>query len=379
MSPVDDQPVGPVQAWSVEYAGEPLPGRIPLAAIKRPRAAWACAQAVDAMALLADNTTPTADAEGFTFVFVQSGSSTAYEVQKQAERWMAARADEPEGILEVLFRSERLLWRRGRALCFGSREFINDILAAVAHFSFCEAELRRLEQRAAEVWATMEKDIHLTDKLSWRSLRRRSHVDAMTRTATAMQVAYLRIEQALEAPAAEFSGAARRVFIELTLLATAENRLLRLDDAVDVIVEHFRFINERFSDYRYFLREYRFVVLILVVLLLEALYLTQGFWRPRWDSLINLVRPSPTSIPQPVPTQPQPAPLPQPAPPPEPAPPPAPQPPPPPEPAPPPAPQPPPPPEPAPPPAPQPPPPPEPAPPPQPTPPPEPAPPPQPQ
>ena len=114
-----------------------------------------------------------------------------------------------------------------------------------------------------------------------------------------MQVAYLRIEQALEAPAPEFSGAARRVFIELTLLATVENRLLRADDAVDFIVEHFRFINERFSDYRYFLREYRFVVLILVVLAIQALVETQPYWRPGLNCLIELTRPSPILTPPP--------------------------------------------------------------------------------
>ena len=152
MSLLDEQPAGPVQAWSVEYAGEaPPPGKSTLAAIKRPRVAWACAQTVDAMQALADNTTPTADANGFTFIFVQSGSSAAYEVQKQAESWMAARADEQgENPRTAVSQRTPVMAARPCAL-FRHAGIHQRHTRAVAHFSFCEAELRKLEQKAAEV------------------------------------------------------------------------------------------------------------------------------------------------------------------------------------------------------------------------------------
>jgi hypothetical protein len=286
MSLTDGQPYERVQAWQVEYANEALADTAAIAAIRQPRAAWAYARPVEAAAALADDTTPTADANGLLFIFVPSGTATAYEVQKQAERWMASRAGEQDGILEVLFRSERLLWRRGRAVCFGTPEFINDMLAAVAHFSFCEGELRKLEHQAESACVAMDENGRLTDKLSGRALKLRPHVDAMTRMATSMQVTYMRVERALEAPAPEFSGPARRVFVELTLLATIENRLLRLDDAVDTIAEHYRFVNERFADYRYFRREYWIIVLILLVLVFESLVASQELLRS-WGTYLS--------------------------------------------------------------------------------------------
>ncbi len=297
MSVTDDQPKGPVQAWAIEYAGEAQPDRTALTVIRHPRAAWVYARDIDARAALADDTAPGEDAGGFTFIFVQSGSATAYELQRQTERWMARRPGEQEGILEVLFRSERLLWRRGRALCFGTTDFLNDMLVALAHFSFCEAELHKFERQAEEAWRTVESDIHLTDKLTWGSLRRRPHVDEMTRMATAMQAGYLRLEKALEAPSAEFSGPARRVFIELTLLTTTEDRLMRLDDAVDGLSNHYKFLNERFSDYHQFLREHRIVVLISIVLSLQTLILSENYWRPPLSNLID--RMISTPIPRP--------------------------------------------------------------------------------
>ncbi len=302
MNLTDDQPKGPVLAWSIEYAGEALPGQTALTVIRHPRATWVYAREIDARAALADDAARTSDSSGFQFIFVQSGSATAYELQKQTERWMARRPGEQEGILEVLFRSERLLWRPNRALCFGTTDFVNDMLVAVAHFSLCEAELHKFEQQAEEVWRTIESDIHLTDKLSWRVLRRRSHVDEMTRKATAMQAGYLRLEKALEAPSAEFSGPARRVFIELTLLASTENRMMRLDDAVDGLSDHYKFINERFSDYRQFLREHRVVVLIIIVLSIQTLVLSENYWRPSLNHLIDQL--TSTSSPAPVPVNP---------------------------------------------------------------------------
>jgi hypothetical protein len=289
MSLTDNDPDGPLQAWVVEYAPKARPEQSALAAIRRPRETWAYARAVDAAAALQDMA-PTADSDDFTLVFIRSGSSTDYEVQKQAERWMASRPGEEGGILEVLFRSERLLWRRGRAVCFGTNEYTDEILAAVTHYTFCESELRKLEQQADDVCRTIGNTIDLTDKLRWRDLKRRSEVDAMTRTATAMRLSHLQIEKTMEAPAPEFSAGSRRIFIELTLLNMTENRLLRLDDAIEAIVEHYRFVNEQFSEYRYSLREYRIVALILVVLLLQTLALTEDFWRPWWISLMDQIQ-----------------------------------------------------------------------------------------
>lgn len=319
MSMTGEEPQPLIQAWSVEYASGARSDQAALAEIRRPRRAWAYARTVDAKAALED-TAPTADANGFTFVFIKSGSSTDYELQKHAERWMAGRPGEEGGILEVLFRSERLLWRRGRALCFGTNEFTDEILAAITHFSFAEAELRKLEQQADDVSSTIAESSDLTDKLWFRDLRRRSHVDEMTRTATGMRLAHLQIEKTMEAAVPEFSPAARRIFIELTLLSMTENRLLRLDDAVEAIVEHYRFVNERFSEYRYSLREYRILVLILILLVFQTLVITEDFWRPYWDSLMDQVQlwlaPAPTMAPVPTPTPlPAPAPAPTPAPP----------------------------------------------------------------
>lgn len=290
-SAADDRPELQLQAWLVAYADTAPAGETAFAVLKEPRAAWAIARSVDAKGALANDIAAPPDGNGFVFVFVQSGSATAYEIQKQAERWMASRPGEPDGILEVVFRGERLLWRPGRALCIGTPQLANDMLAAVIHFSMCERELARLEQQAEAARATLEDDKHLSNDLGWRDIARRPHVDAMTRSALEMRLRFLRIDKALDAPSAALSGAAQRVFIELALLATAKNRLSRIDALIEVLLEHYKFINDRFSEYRYFFREYIVVALILLFMLAQTAIEMSRLWRdpgpPQQNALTN--------------------------------------------------------------------------------------------
>ena len=288
MTEADGKPEHGLRAWLIEYASEALSSRTALSVIREPHAAWAYSSSVDAMAALANEVTPPASANGFVFIFVPSGSSTAYEVQKQAEQWMASRPGEQDGIMEVLFRSECLRWRRGRALCFGTPQLVDDMLAAVTHFSLCEGDLDRLERQADDACAILGKDKHLSDNLKSGDLKRRPHVDAMTRTAIDMRLAYLRIDKALDAPSAEISGSARRVFVELTTLATAKSRLQRLDGVIDAVLEHYKFVNDRFSDYRYHLREHYLVALILILLFLQFIIESRKVWGPKLGLLFGV-------------------------------------------------------------------------------------------
>ena len=255
-------------AWRIEFAdrGEEPPH------IREPRLAWVHIHKVDAPAVLLDTTAPEGAVNGLTFVFLPTGVATPFEVQKHAaESWMAPRPGEDGGTLEIQFRSERLLWRRGRALCFGSSQATAEVLAAVSRFSFCESELARLEEQVQMSWVTLEGDMGLMKRLSSRDLKHQDHINAMTRTATAMSVAYVRLQAALETPPKDLTGPARRLFLELALQADAVDRLRRLDDAIEVLEDFYGDMREQLSEFRYFKKEYLVTFLILLVLFSELL------------------------------------------------------------------------------------------------------------
>jgi len=260
-----------VLAWRIEFADQPAGAEAPFT--WEPRTAWARVQEMHAPAALLDSNAPESAVNGVTFVFLPSGAATPYEVQKQAESWMARRSGEGEGTLEVQFRSERLLWRRGRSICFGSPQAAEEVFSAVASFSFCESELAGLELQIRDSWVMLDADMELMKRLSSRKLKHQRHIDAMARRTIAMRVAHVRLQTALETPSSDLTGPARRLFLELALQAATDHRLEMLDDAIDALDDFYLHMREQFSEFRNFLRDYRVSVLILVVLLVNDLLL----------------------------------------------------------------------------------------------------------
>lgn len=258
-------------AWRIEFADRPQGVEAPL--IQEPRTAWVSVHEVNAPTVLRDTTAPDGIGNGLTFVFLPSGAATPYEVRRQAESWMASRSGENGNSLEVQFRSERLLWRRGRAICFGSPQATEEVLTAITRFSFCESELAKLELQIKDFWVTLDADMELMKRLSSRNLNRQRHIDAMTRTTTRMRIAHVRLQTALETPSSDVAGAARRLFLELAIQAATDHRLEMLDDAIDAVDDFYLHMREQFSEFRHFIREYRVSVLILLVLLINDLLL----------------------------------------------------------------------------------------------------------
>jgi hypothetical protein len=276
MNLVEEQRSLQAQAWRIAFADKALADKTPLAVIRRPRAAWAYAQPVDPATVLATVDAPAASVDDFTFVFVPAGEVTPYETQKQVESWIASRPGESGSPIEIQFRSERLIWRRRRAACFGAPQALDGVLAGVSHFAFCERELGRIEEKIEESWPALQNDAHLAGSLSGRDLKNRPHVGTMSRTAVAMLIDYARIESALEAPAAELTGLSRRLFAELAVQANVVDRLRLLDDSVKVIDDFYRLAHERLFDLRSYFSEVRGNTLILLVLIVELLITIYG-------------------------------------------------------------------------------------------------------
>ncbi len=263
-------------AWRIEFADQALCGEAPH--IREPRSAWVQVNYVNSPAVLLDATAPESTVNGLKFVFLPSGAATPYEVQRQAESWMASRPGEDGGTLEVQFRSERLLWRRGRAVCFGSPQATEEVFTAVTRFSFCEGELARLERQARDSWVTLEGDTGLMKRLASHNLERQGHIDTMTRTVTAMRMAHVRLQAALGTSPGDLAGPARRLFLELALQADTDNRLEMLDDAIEALEDFYLHMREQFAEFRYFTTEYRVTVLILIVLLGDFLVAMDKIW-----------------------------------------------------------------------------------------------------
>jgi hypothetical protein len=192
-----------VQAWRITFSLQQRFSQPPL--IHEPRSVWVKAYEQDLKAALFDDT-PGDKATGLTVVFVPSGAATPRSLQKQIETWMESRQGEYGGPVEVHTTSGRFLWRRGRALCFGLPNVLEEALVGLIRFSFCEVELERLETQVQECWPLFETDIGLMQRMTSRALKHQTHIERMTRVATELRARYLRLLAALEAPKSALPG-----------------------------------------------------------------------------------------------------------------------------------------------------------------------------
>jgi hypothetical protein len=204
-------------------------------------------------------------------LLLPAGSATPFEWQRRAEEWM--RPDPATGgppTIDLLVRSERVLWRPGRAAIFGAPERCDELLPGLVQFAFYEHELRKLEQGLDAEWDTVEADIPLTHSVGRPALERREHVDAMTRRTSVRRMQLVRLESRLEKPSPALASPARRLAGELAVQAEVLERLHWADDKLEVYEDLYELANDRLSEFTYFIREYRLELWIIILLLAEV-------------------------------------------------------------------------------------------------------------
>jgi len=237
------------------------------------------AEVDEAFALPEERNSANDDAVLTTLIFLPSGAQTPFELQRRAEQWIGSRRGELGAPYEIPYRSDRILWRRGRAVCFGIGEFFDDIRHAVAYFSLCERALTDLEARITAQWPTMEKDVALTHSVTHRELRLQRTVDGRTREAHGMRMAFIRLDTALERLDRVLSAPAQRIVSELAQQADTIDRLRLLDDAIEMAQEVYDTANDRLLEYRYFRSEYIIEIIIAAVLLVELIVVGVDIWQ----------------------------------------------------------------------------------------------------
>ncbi|MDP9002218.1 MAG: hypothetical protein M3O46_19165 [Myxococcota bacterium] len=212
----------------------------------------------------------TASMDGFVVCFLPSGIGTSPEERLRIDQWIE---DAPLGtrpVVDLVIRGDRIRWRASMCVIHGAPDRFWDLLQAVTSFSFYEGRLRKLEADLDTVWPTAERDAILTRRLDARSLRRWAHVDGMTEDLVRRRLEFARLEPHLEKPSLALSLSAQRAIAELTVQADVEDRLIYVDDRLEVFEDLYERANERLCDYSYFRREHLVEIAIVVVLLLQV-------------------------------------------------------------------------------------------------------------
>ena len=210
-------------------------------------------------------------------LFLPSGMASSADAVKQSQEWIGAPLqDTPSSLIEVLVRSDRILWRPGRALICAAPERFDEVLVGVIEFTFYESELRRLETEVAAEWSVAEIDISLTHAVSPRDLRRQPHVNDMTRAALQRRIQFARLEPVLEKGPGALSGPVRRMFSEMAVQSDVPDRLRYVDDAIEVFTELYESANCRLTEFDYARKEFWLEISIIVILIAEVVLMLCG-------------------------------------------------------------------------------------------------------
>ena len=149
---------------------------------------------------------------------------------------MAKPADpSAEPTIEILMRSDRILWRPGRCMMQGAAERMREMLLALADFSYHEGELRKLGSEIDADNEGLARDVPLTTAAVHKeSLRVRGHVHERTCTMTRRRIRCSRLQRPLEKPSITLPGAGRRLVGELLVQCEVLDRLKAVDDRLEV-------------------------------------------------------------------------------------------------------------------------------------------------
>ena len=267
-----------VQARRVRFVPAAQPHDHVLREFAQPQRTLAICETLTAEACTQVAAGPAVDHE-LLFLFLPAGAATPPEWQQRAAQWLAGPvAQANHAPLEVMLRSDRVVWRPGRALFQGAPERMDEALAALAEFAFLEGQLRRLERDLDADTVVAQGDVALTHSVTSPDLARREHVNDMTRRTTARRLYLPLLERSLESPSADLSGSARRLLAELGNQADVADRLESLEDRNEVIYDLYELANDRLSEFGYYRSEWWLELWIIVILLAELVGIGLELW-----------------------------------------------------------------------------------------------------
>lgn len=206
------------------------------------------------------------------FLFIDSAWGHESEWPMRARAWMVT-GPPGEPFVDLVHRSDQILWRPGRAVLVGSVERVDENSAALIEFALHEAALREIESDVESAWPAADRDVCLVREVDGSHLRRRGHVNVTTERIVRGRIRFARLERRLEHPSALLAPHARRLVTELAVAVDVPDRLRALDDQLEVLEDLYELANDRLSEFSYFNGEKRLEMLVIGLLAVEVVLL----------------------------------------------------------------------------------------------------------
>lgn len=208
---------------------------------------------------------PSGGDDGSLTIAVVAGQTNAESI-RTAEEWLDARDSSDR--LVLTHKHSRVLFGRNHALIAtdgGPEPFIEAVAAAWR----VRRELDDISTTIDELWTVARRDIPLTHSVNRQRLTHVQRVNMMTVRVTELRFRIVELERLANGESlARESG---RVLSGLLDGLHFEDRIELLSDGLEVMEDLYELANDRLTEFKFFHREYRLEILILVVLIIEVL------------------------------------------------------------------------------------------------------------
>lgn len=159
-----------------------------------------------------------------------------------------------------------------RAVYCGALEHFDYALKAIAQFSLVELELVRLESTTSAALTTSEDDVNLTHQVNKSQFSQGPHVNKMTALIARELIAFTRLDRyIMQLGISSFDE--HRILVQLVKAGAFEERMMYLDNVIEVVADIYELANDRLSECTYFHKEYEIEVWIVIILVAELLLL----------------------------------------------------------------------------------------------------------
>jgi len=186
--------------------------------------------------------------------------------------------DDMEQPADLTMRSDRIIWRAGRALMVCSQERVTENLIALAYFSYFVEQVKKIEQQLAQGWTTLRRHMPLNHQVSQADLVLQPQVNEKTVWATNLRADFASIDPFVDAVPSYMPTSARRMVQELVNHCELVPRMAALDDQLEVFEDVYESANDRLLEFSYYAGEFKLEVIIIFVLLIELAFMAAEYF-----------------------------------------------------------------------------------------------------
>jgi hypothetical protein len=214
---------------------------------------------------------PAAD---LTLLLVPTDEQEDPELIEQVWGWVEPGVPQARrrGVL-ITLHGARIIWSPGRAGLIASADRLAALRLATIDFSFCDAEIRGIEEELARLWPNLEADTPLAFRFDGRAAAMQDKLAQRFQQVIGLRARLVRLAPALAHPPVHPPTLASQLSERLKERTELSDRVELIDDQLEVVEDVYEMCGNRSSEFTIARSQARLEWLIVLLLTTETILL----------------------------------------------------------------------------------------------------------